>query len=93
MFQAGVFPELMGVGVLAASAVLMWLGTRRARLEITETEVRARHGLSRAPLGKTEALRSEIRSIHYRPSQITFRGADGQPLMEASDLWTVVRTW
>ena len=89
VFQAGAFPELMGLGVLAASAVLVWLGMRPARLEITETEVRARHGLSRAPLGKTEALRSEIRSIHYRPSQISFRGVDGQPLMEASDLWTV----
>jgi hypothetical protein len=89
VFQAGAFPELMGLGVLAGSAALVWLGTRPARLEITETEVRARHGLSRAPLGKTEALRSEIRSIHYLPSQVSFRGADGQSLMAVSDLWTV----
>jgi hypothetical protein len=89
VFQAGAFPELMGLGVLAAMTVLLWLGMRPARLEITETEVRARHGWSSAPLGKKEALRSEIRSIHYRPSQVTFRGADGQSLMEASELWTV----
>ena len=82
VFQAGTFPELMGLGVLAAMTVLVWLGTRPARPEITETEVRARHGWSHAPPGKKEALRSEIRSIHYRPRQISFRGGDGQSLME-----------
>jgi hypothetical protein len=89
VFQAGTFPELMGLGVLAAMTVLVWLGTRSAGLEITETEVRARHGWSHGPVGKKEALRGEIRSIHYRPSQISFRGADDQSLMESSDMWTV----
>jgi hypothetical protein len=89
VFQGGTFPELAGLGVLAAMTVMVWLGTRTARLEITETEVRARHGWSPGPPGKKEAPRSEIRSIHYRPRQISFRGADGQPLMEASDMWTV----
>jgi hypothetical protein len=89
VFQGGAFPELAGLGVLAVMTVMVWLGTRPARLEITETEVRARHGWSPGPPGKKEALRSEIRSIHYRPRQVSFRGADGQPLMEASDMWTV----
>ena len=30
-----------------------------------------------------------IRSIHYAPSRFSFRGSDGQPLMETSDIWTV----
>lgn len=88
----GAFPDLTGLGVLAAMTVLVWLGTRTARLEITETEVRARHGWSPGPIGKKEAFRSEIRSIHYRPMQISFRGADGQSLMEASHMWTVADT-
>jgi hypothetical protein len=89
VFQAGAFPELAGLGVLAVMTAMVWLGTRTARLEITETEVRARHGWSPGPVGKKEAFRSEIRSIHYRPRQVTFRGADGQPLMEISDMWTL----
>ncbi len=89
VFQAGAFPELAGLGVLAVMTVMVWLGTRTARLEITATEVRASHGWSPGPIGKKVAVRSEIRSIHYRPRQVTFRGADGQPLMEISDLWTV----
>lgn len=89
VFQAGAFPELAGLGVLAVMTVMVWLGTRTARLEITATEVRANHGWSPGPIGKKVAVRSEIRSIHYRPRQVTFRGADGQPLMEISDLWTV----
>jgi hypothetical protein len=89
VFQAGAFPELAGCGSLAALALMAWLGTRPARLEITETEVRAKHGWSHGPVGKKAAFRSEIRSIHYRPRQVTFRGVDGQPLMEISDMWTV----
>jgi hypothetical protein len=89
VFQAGAFPELAGLGVLAVMTVMVWLGTRTARLEITATEVRARHGWSPGPIGKKVAVRSEIRSIHYRPRQVTFRGADGQPLMEISDMWTL----
>ena len=68
---------------------MVWLGTRAARLEITATEVRPRHGWSPGPIGKKVAVRSEIRSIHYRVRQVTFRGADGQPLMEISDMWTL----
>ena len=79
----------IGPACLAISALIVWLLMRPIRLEITETEVRAKQGWSRAPLGKTEAFRSEIRSIHYRPRQVTFRGADGQPLMDISDIWTV----
>jgi hypothetical protein len=79
----------IGPSCLALSSLIVWLLMRPVRLEITETEVRARQGWARAPLGKTDAFRSEIRSIHYRPRQITFRGADGQPLMDISDMWTV----
>jgi hypothetical protein len=89
VFQMGTFSELMGLGVLAAMALMFWLGMRPIRLEITETEVRAREGWARAPLGKKEVLSSEIRSIHYLQRQISFRGADGQSLMEAVDIWTV----
>jgi hypothetical protein len=51
--------------------------------------VRAKEGWSRAPLGKKEAFRSEIRSIHYAPKRFGFLGADGQPLMETSGIWTL----
>jgi hypothetical protein len=79
----------IGPACLAISALMVWLLMRPIRLEITETEVRAKHGWSHARIGKKEAFRSEIRSIHYRPTQVTFRGADGQPLMEASHIWTL----
>jgi hypothetical protein len=79
----------IGPACLAVSALIVWLLMRPIRLEITETEVRAKQGWSRAPLGKTEAFRSEIRSIHYAPNRFSFRGSDGQTLMETSDIWTL----
>jgi hypothetical protein len=79
----------IGPSCLAIMALMVWLLMRPIRLEITETEVRAKHGWSQGVTGKNEAVRSEIRSIHYRPTQVTFRGADGQPLMEASHIWTL----
>ena len=47
VFQAGAFPKLMGLGVLAASAVLVWLGMRRhgwrsPRLRWGQTRIVAR---------------------------------------------------
>lgn len=48
VFQAGTSPELMGLGALAFMTVLAWLLMRPIRLEITETEVRARQGRARA---------------------------------------------
>jgi hypothetical protein len=89
VFQGGTSPELMGLGVLAFSTVFLWLAIRPTRLEITQTEVRAVHGWEHAPPGKQEAYRSEIRSIHYRPDQISFRGADSQSVLEANNLWSV----
>jgi hypothetical protein len=68
---------------------MSWLLWHPVRLEITETEVRARQGWVRGQSGKTEARRSEICSIHYLPRRISFRGPDGQPLMEPVDIWTV----
>jgi hypothetical protein len=89
VFQAGTSPELMGLGVLAVMASIFCFAHWSVRLEITATEVRAREGWSHGPAGKKVAVRSEIRSIHYRPRQISFRGADGQSLLEAVDIWTV----
>jgi hypothetical protein len=91
VFQMGAFPEFMGLGCLVFIAVLFWLLMRPVRLEITETEVRARQGWARGQSRKNkyEALRGEIRSIHYCPSRISFRRADGEPLMEPVDIWTV----
>jgi hypothetical protein len=90
VFQLGAFPELMGLGTLAFMTGLAWLLMRPIRLEITETEVRARQGWTTGRLGKSQdAFRSEIRSIHYLPKQIGFRWADGQPLMETVDNWTL----
>lgn len=80
---------LGGLGVLAAMALMSWLLSRPVRLEITETEVRAKEGWTYAPPGKKQAVRSEIRSIHAVPRQFSFRGADGQSLMETSPTWTV----
>ena len=82
--------SIAGVGALVGMFLLYWFTTRRVRLEITETEVRAEEGgWTRAPLGKKEAFRSEIRSIHYAPKRYTFRGADGQALMVISNTWTM----
>lgn len=89
VFLLGSPTAAIGPACLVATAVMVWLLMRPIRLEITETEVRARQGWARAPLGKKEALRSEIRSIHYLPGRFSFQGADGQPLMEPVDIWTV----
>ena len=59
--------SLAGLGTFVGLAVLCWLMLRPIRLEITETQLRAKEGWSRGPLGKKEAFRSEIRSIHYAP--------------------------
>ena len=66
--------SLAGLGTFVGLAVLCWLMLRPIRLEITETQVRAKEGWSRAPLGKKEAFRSEIRSIHYAPKRFSFLG-------------------
>jgi hypothetical protein len=65
----------------------VWITERHV---LTETEVRADEGgWTRAPLGKKEAFRSEIRSIRYVPKRYTFYGADGQALMAISNTWTM----
>jgi hypothetical protein len=89
VFRLDTFSELMGLACLVFMALLFWLLMRPIRLEITETEVRARQGWAPAPLGKSEALRSDIRSIHYLPKRFSFKGADGEVLMEPVDIWTV----
>jgi hypothetical protein len=63
VFQAGAFPELAGAGSLAALAAMVWLGTRPARLEITEAEVRARHGWS--PGRPARRMPSAARSARF----------------------------
>jgi hypothetical protein len=89
VFLLGSPIAVIGPASLVALALMVWLLMWPIRLEITETEVRARQGWAQAPLGKKEAVRNEIRSIHYAPGRFSFRGADGQPLMETSDIWTV----
>ena len=89
VFLLGSPTAAIGPACFVVLALMVWLLMRPIRLEITETEVRARQGWARGPLGKKEALRSEIRSIHYAPGRFSFRGPDGQPLMETSDIWTV----
>ena len=89
VFRLGTFSEITGLACLVFMALLFWLLMRPIRLEITETEVRARQGWARAPLGKREALRSEIRSIHYLTKRFSFNGVDGEVLMEPVDIWTV----
>src|ERR1700684_2940289 len=89
VFLLGSPTAAIGPVILLVAALMVWLLMRPIRLEITETEVRAREGWAQGPLGKKEALRSEIRSIHYAPGRFSFRGSDGQPLMETSDIWTV----
>jgi hypothetical protein len=89
VLHVGIGYKLAGLGVLMGMALMSWLLSRPIQLEITENEVRAKEGWTHAPLGKKEAFRSEIRSIHAAPGRFSFRGDDGQPLMETSPTWTV----
>lgn len=79
----------IGPAGLVVLALMSWLLWRPVRLEIAETEVRARQGWVRGQSRNSEALRSEVCSIHYLPRRISFRGSDGQQVMEAVDIWTV----
>jgi hypothetical protein len=72
--------SLAGLGAFVGLAVLCWLMLRPIRLEITETEVWVKEGWSRAPLGKKEAFRSEICSIHYAPKAAAMSGKRGWDL-------------
>ena len=81
--------SLLGPAALVGLALMVWLFTRPMRLEITETQVRAFHGVGTAPRGRKEAFRSDIRSIHLVPSGYSFRAADGQTLMVCSVSWTL----
>jgi len=63
------------VGLYALGSVVLRFRPHPIRLEITESTVRARQGNWRgAP--DMEAPRSEVRSIHYFPKLISFRGVD-----------------
>jgi hypothetical protein len=82
-------PAVMGFVLFVLAHLLAWSLTRRIRLEITETEVRARQG-GWSDQNDKRAPRSEIRAIRYYPKRISFRGPDDQPLMEPPvDSWTV----
>lgn len=58
------------------------------RLEITESVVRARQGGWRGQPDK-EVSRNDIRSIHYFPMMISFRGPDNTPIMKTEPHWTL----
>jgi hypothetical protein len=90
VFVWGSPTAIIGPVSLAVAALVSWLVWLPVRLEITETEVRARQGAARGQYGmKTDAFRSEICSIHYLPTRISFRGPDGQQVMESVLQWTL----
>jgi hypothetical protein len=68
--------------------LLIWVGTRSIRLEITESVVLARQGRFRGH-PDLEMPRSEIRAIHYFPRIISFRGQDNKPFMRIDCNYTV----
>jgi hypothetical protein len=88
---AGVFQPSSAMVLLACFVLLClmaWARTIPVRLEITETEVRARQGRWRGQ-PDVAALRGEIRAIRYYPARISFRDANDEPLMEPEPHWTV----
>jgi threonine/homoserine/homoserine lactone efflux protein len=89
VFRPSAPSSLLGLAAFVGLALVVWLAWRSVRLEITETKVRADEGAARGPMGSKEAFRSRIRSIHYAPKAFSFRGADGQSLIEASTVWTL----
>jgi hypothetical protein len=68
--------------------LIAWLRTLPVRLEITESTVRAKQGRWRGQPDK-QVPRSEIRSIHYFPMIISFRGPDNTPIMRVDPHWTM----
>jgi hypothetical protein len=76
------------LSIPAMLMVAIWLYSRLIRLEITETLVRALQGGVRGH-PNLEALRGEIREIHYYPMRISFQGEDRQPVMEPYPNWTL----
>jgi hypothetical protein len=76
------------LSIPAVLLVAIWLYSRLIRLEITETLVRALQGGVRGH-PNLEALRSEIREIHYYPMRISFQGEDLRPVMEPYPNWTL----
>jgi hypothetical protein len=85
----GVVALLIPVGLYVLNWVLTRFRPLPIRLEVTESMVRARQGKWRgAP--DMEAPRSEIRSIHYLPTLISFRGVDkDNPLMMIQPQYTL----
>jgi hypothetical protein len=67
-------------------AIIAWVRLRAVQLEITESVVRARQGWY---LPEKQAARSEIRTIHYFPSLISFHGPDRKPIMKIAPNWTM----
>lgn len=86
-----VFQPRWAVVALACPVLILlmaWPLWRLTRLEITETEVRAKQRAVRGQADE-QATRSEIRAIRYYPTGISFRGPDDQSLMKAADAWTM----
>ena len=68
------------IGLIAAFRV------RRIRLEVTEDVVRVQ---GRYRSDNDQVPRSEIRSIHYLPSMVSFRGPDGESFWTIKPEWTL----
>lgn len=73
------------VGVVG-TVIIGWARVRAVRLEITDTEVRARQGWYR-PTKQVD--RSDVRAIHFFPRVISFRGPDAQPIMKLDPAWNM----
>jgi len=74
--QAGTYltgPVLIGL--------VIWVRMRAIRLEIGESAVRARQGRWRGQRDG-QVPRSKVRSIHYFPRMISFRGPNNTPIMK-----------
>jgi len=68
------------IGLIAAFRV------RRIRLEVNEDVVRVQG--SRRP-DNDQVPRNEIRTIHYFPSMVSFRGPDGESFWTIGPEWTL----
>lgn len=81
---------VQAVGAFACPVVLYLVVTllsRRVRLEITDSLVRARQGGWRGH-PDLEVPRNEVRAIHYFPGKISFRGPDDEPFMRIDPNYT-----
>ena len=81
--------SVAGAGTLVGMLLLYWSATRRVRLEITETEVRAEEGMVTRAAWQEGGVPQRDPLYSLRAEADTFCGADGQALMVISNTWTM----